>query len=261
MVTCTARTVVYCKALPKTLWNWWQRDFCVELWSRKQLSSHAPHPAGAGFCIPLPWLRTSLIRIPASLLGLKDFVSLWASTVTRLQCLIVTGYIRQGARTQKSANPQTPYAKQHSQGPSRRRGRKIGRARKSGTCSELKSPGSIRRCILKVSPTRPSRTDLGKNGTNVHAKLMKKKNARPQTLYQELQTRRKDGSRGGGFSQKRVHWLSSSAKWSAPKTSMQATFCKFHWIGMCACIHIHICRQRQLIKSIVFARSYSEPSI
>lgn len=42
MVTFTARTVVYCKVLPKTLWNWWQRDLCVELWSGKQLSSHAP---------------------------------------------------------------------------------------------------------------------------------------------------------------------------------------------------------------------------
>lgn len=111
MVTFTARTVVYCKVLPKTLWNWWQRDLCVELWSGKQLSNHAPHPAGTGFCIPLPWLRTSFIRIPASLLGLKDSVFLWASTVTRLECLIATGYIYQGEWMQNSADPGTPYAK------------------------------------------------------------------------------------------------------------------------------------------------------
>lgn len=90
---------------------------------------------------------------------------------------------------QKSANPQTPYAKQHSQGPSRRWGRKIGRARKSGTCSELKSPGSIRRYTPKVSPTCPCRTHLGENGTNVHAKLMKKKrnasNPAPRTTDKE----------------------------------------------------------------------------
>lgn len=54
MVTFTARIVVYCKVLPKTLWNWWQRDLCVELWSGKQLSSHAP---------PSSWYR--LLHTPA----------------------------------------------------------------------------------------------------------------------------------------------------------------------------------------------------
>lgn len=155
-----------------------------------------------------------------SQLGLKDFISLCASTMTRLECLIVTGYIHQGAQMQKSANPWTPYAKQHSQGPSRRWGRKIGRARKSGTCSEL----------LAASEGVPPKCHQHAHAELTWARMAPmcmpnwwRKNARPQTPHQELQTRREDGSRGGGFSQKRAHWLSSSAKWSAPKTSMQAT--------------------------------------
>lgn len=51
----------------------------------------------------------------------------------------------------------------------------------------------------------PTQNWSGQGWHQCTCQIDEEKNTRLQTLHKELQTRRKDGSRGGGFSQKRAH--------------------------------------------------------
>lgn len=105
--------------------------------------------------------------------------------MTRLECLIVTGYPRQEAQTQKNLQILEPLTQNSTVGDLVEDGaERLEEVDNQGLALSSSLLAASEGVPPKVSPTCPSRTDVDKDG-NVHAKLMKKSHK----AYKELQTR------------------------------------------------------------------------